>query len=96
MKSRLIRLMTHLDTDVKHCAADLIFVLCKENGTSQRVTLCMLGKDGARFYLFIYFMSCTLLNVQSVTCQRDPFERNEMKYGPLNLFPRNIQISEIS
>ncbi|KAM9837140.1 chaperone Ric-8A-like isoform 1-T1 [Aulostomus maculatus] len=31
MKSRLIRLMTHLDTDIKHCAADLIFVLCKEN-----------------------------------------------------------------
>uniref|UniRef100_A0A672JTV7 Synembryn n=1 Tax=Salarias fasciatus TaxID=181472 RepID=A0A672JTV7_SALFA len=31
VKSRLIRLMTHLDTDVKHCAADLIFVLCKEN-----------------------------------------------------------------
>ncbi|XP_061119968.1 synembryn-A-like isoform X1 [Syngnathus typhle] len=30
-KSRLIRLMTHLDTDLKHCAADLIFVLCKEN-----------------------------------------------------------------
>ncbi|XP_028332639.1 synembryn-A [Gouania willdenowi] len=31
VKSRLIRLMTHLDTDVKHCAAELIFVLCKEN-----------------------------------------------------------------
>uniref|UniRef100_UPI0037E7F30E synembryn-A n=1 Tax=Semicossyphus pulcher TaxID=241346 RepID=UPI0037E7F30E len=31
VKSRLIRLMTHLDTDLKHCAADLIFVLCKEN-----------------------------------------------------------------
>nr|XP_057918719.1 synembryn-A isoform X2 [Doryrhamphus excisus] len=31
LKSRLIRLMTHLDTDLKHCAADLIFVLCKEN-----------------------------------------------------------------
>uniref|UniRef100_A0A8C6WW44 Synembryn n=1 Tax=Neogobius melanostomus TaxID=47308 RepID=A0A8C6WW44_9GOBI len=31
VKSRLVRLMTHLDTDVKHCAADLIFVLCKEN-----------------------------------------------------------------
>ncbi|XP_075890489.1 chaperone Ric-8A isoform X2 [Nelusetta ayraudi] len=31
VKSRLIRLMTHLDTDVKYCAADLIFVLCKEN-----------------------------------------------------------------
>ncbi|XP_068162095.1 synembryn-A isoform X2 [Antennarius striatus] len=31
LKSRLIRLMTHLDTEVKHCAADLIFVLCKEN-----------------------------------------------------------------
>uniref|UniRef100_A0A3Q3E8L7 Synembryn n=1 Tax=Hippocampus comes TaxID=109280 RepID=A0A3Q3E8L7_HIPCM len=31
VKGRLIRLMTHLDTDLKHCAADLIFVLCKEN-----------------------------------------------------------------
>uniref|UniRef100_A0A3Q3KDR0 Synembryn n=1 Tax=Monopterus albus TaxID=43700 RepID=A0A3Q3KDR0_MONAL len=31
VKNRLIRLMTHLDTDLKHCAADLIFVLCKEN-----------------------------------------------------------------
>ncbi|KAM4624491.1 chaperone Ric-8A [Polymixia lowei] len=31
MKSRLVRLMTHLDTDLKHCAADLLFVLCKEN-----------------------------------------------------------------
>ncbi|KAM8729564.1 chaperone Ric-8A isoform 1-T2 [Acanthopagrus schlegelii] len=31
VKSRLIRLMTHLDTDVKHCAADFLFVLCKEN-----------------------------------------------------------------
>ncbi|XP_054625467.1 synembryn-A isoform X2 [Dunckerocampus dactyliophorus] len=31
LKSRLIRLMTHLDTDLKHCAADFIFVLCKEN-----------------------------------------------------------------
>ncbi|XP_038132437.1 synembryn-A [Cyprinodon tularosa] len=31
VKSRLVRLMTHLDTDVKHCAADLLFVLCKEN-----------------------------------------------------------------
>lgn len=36
MKSRLIRLMTHLDTDLKHCAADLIFVLCKENGESKQ------------------------------------------------------------
>lgn len=27
--------MTHLDTDLKHCAADLIFVLCKENGKSK-------------------------------------------------------------
>ncbi|KAL6095112.1 uncharacterized protein ACO6RY_16377 [Pungitius sinensis] len=31
VKSRLVRLMTHLDTDLKHSAADLIFVLCKEN-----------------------------------------------------------------
>ncbi|XP_056153395.1 synembryn-A isoform X2 [Lampris incognitus] len=31
VKSRLVRLMTHLDTDLKHCAAELLFVLCKEN-----------------------------------------------------------------
>ncbi|KAL4617829.1 synembryn-A-like [Arapaima gigas] len=31
MKSRLVRLMTHVDTDVKDCAAELLFVLCKEN-----------------------------------------------------------------
>ncbi|XP_037546917.1 synembryn-A [Nematolebias whitei] len=31
VRSRLVRLMTHLDTDLKHCAADLLFVLCKEN-----------------------------------------------------------------
>lgn len=36
MKSRLIRLMTHLDTDLKHCAADFIFVLCKENGKDKQ------------------------------------------------------------
>uniref|UniRef100_A0A8C1ZLP6 Synembryn n=1 Tax=Cyprinus carpio TaxID=7962 RepID=A0A8C1ZLP6_CYPCA len=31
MRNRLVRLMTHLDTELKHCAADLLFVLCKEN-----------------------------------------------------------------
>ncbi|XP_048868911.1 synembryn-A [Brienomyrus brachyistius] len=31
VKSRLVRLMTHVDTDIKHCAAELLFVLCKEN-----------------------------------------------------------------
>ncbi|KPP68517.1 synembryn-A-like [Scleropages formosus] len=31
VKSRLVRLMTHVDTDVKDCAAELLFVLCKEN-----------------------------------------------------------------
>ncbi|XP_029109734.1 synembryn-A isoform X2 [Scleropages formosus] len=30
-RGRLARLMTHVDTDVKHCAAELLFVLCKEN-----------------------------------------------------------------
>lgn len=38
MKSRLVRLMTHLDTDLKHSAADLIFVLCKENGETSHPT----------------------------------------------------------
>lgn len=27
--------MTHIDTDVKHCAAEFLFVLCKESGESQ-------------------------------------------------------------
>ncbi|XP_036408751.1 synembryn-A [Megalops cyprinoides] len=31
LRGRLVRLMTHVDTDVKHCAAELLFVLCKEN-----------------------------------------------------------------
>ncbi|XP_016302556.1 synembryn-A-like isoform X2 [Sinocyclocheilus anshuiensis] len=33
LRSKLVRLMTHVDTDIKHCAAELLFVLCKENGT---------------------------------------------------------------
>ncbi|KAJ8253583.1 hypothetical protein COCON_G00201950 [Conger conger] len=31
VRGRLVRLMTHVDTDVKHCSAELLFVLCKEN-----------------------------------------------------------------
>uniref|UniRef100_A0A8C1PJB7 Synembryn n=1 Tax=Cyprinus carpio TaxID=7962 RepID=A0A8C1PJB7_CYPCA len=31
LRSKLVRLMTHVDTDIKHCAAVLLFVLCKEN-----------------------------------------------------------------
>ncbi|XP_067285817.1 synembryn-A [Pseudorasbora parva] len=31
LRNRLVRLMTHLETELKHCAADLLFVLCKEN-----------------------------------------------------------------
>ncbi|XP_069461304.1 synembryn-A isoform X2 [Ambystoma mexicanum] len=31
IRNKLVRLMTHVDTDVKHCAADFLFVLCKEN-----------------------------------------------------------------
>ncbi|CAK6983943.1 synembryn-A [Scomber scombrus] len=31
LRGHLVRLMTHVDTDVKHCAAELLFVLCKEN-----------------------------------------------------------------
>uniref|UniRef100_A0A8C4Z265 Synembryn n=1 Tax=Gadus morhua TaxID=8049 RepID=A0A8C4Z265_GADMO len=31
LRGRLVRLMTHMDTEVKHCAAELLFVLCKEN-----------------------------------------------------------------
>ncbi|KAG5832034.1 hypothetical protein ANANG_G00286820 [Anguilla anguilla] len=31
VRGRLVRLMTHVDTDVKQCSAELLFVLCKEN-----------------------------------------------------------------
>ncbi|KAJ8347301.1 hypothetical protein SKAU_G00287020 [Synaphobranchus kaupii] len=31
VRGRLVRLMTNMDTDVKHCSAELLFVLCKEN-----------------------------------------------------------------
>ncbi|XP_069480009.1 synembryn-A [Ambystoma mexicanum] len=33
VRNKLVRLMTHMDTDVKHCAAEFLFVLCKENVT---------------------------------------------------------------
>ncbi|XP_058502598.1 synembryn-A isoform X2 [Solea solea] len=31
MRNKLVRLMTHIDTDVKNCAAEFLFVLCKES-----------------------------------------------------------------
>ncbi|XP_067875856.1 synembryn-A-like isoform X1 [Heterodontus francisci] len=31
LRNKLVRLMTHVNTDVKHCAAEFLFVLCKEN-----------------------------------------------------------------
>ncbi|XP_063052145.1 synembryn-A [Engraulis encrasicolus] len=31
VRNKLVRLMTHIDTDVKHCAAEFLFVLCKES-----------------------------------------------------------------
>nr|XP_046250742.1 synembryn-A isoform X2 [Scatophagus argus] len=31
LRNKLVRLMTHIDTDVKDCAAEFIFVLCKES-----------------------------------------------------------------
>nr|XP_006009778.1 PREDICTED: synembryn-A [Latimeria chalumnae] len=30
-RNKLVRLMTHIDTDVKYCAAEFLFVLCKES-----------------------------------------------------------------
>ncbi|XP_041795240.1 synembryn-A [Chelmon rostratus] len=31
LRNKLVRLMTHIDTDVKDCAAEFLFVLCKES-----------------------------------------------------------------
>lgn len=39
MRNKLVRLMTHMDTDVKHCSAELLFVLCKESGEQGPVAL---------------------------------------------------------
>lgn len=32
LRNKLVRLMTHIDTDVKACAAEFLFILCKESG----------------------------------------------------------------
>lgn len=32
LRNKLVRLMTHIDTDLKDCAAEFLFILCKENG----------------------------------------------------------------
>lgn len=32
LRNKLVRLMTNIDTDVKDCAAEFLFILCKENG----------------------------------------------------------------
>lgn len=32
LRNKLVRLMTHLDTDVKRVAAEFLFVLCSESG----------------------------------------------------------------
>lgn len=34
LRNKLVRLMTHLDTDVKRVAAEFLFVLCSESGES--------------------------------------------------------------
>ncbi|XP_075905329.1 chaperone Ric-8A [Nelusetta ayraudi] len=31
LRNKLVRLMTHIDTDLKDCAAEFLFILCKEN-----------------------------------------------------------------
>uniref|UniRef100_A0A3B5LL49 Synembryn n=1 Tax=Xiphophorus couchianus TaxID=32473 RepID=A0A3B5LL49_9TELE len=38
LRGQLVRLMTHVDTDVKDCAAELLFVLCKENSRFVKYT----------------------------------------------------------
>lgn len=46
LRNKLVRLMTHIDTDVKDCAAEFLFVLCKESGegnrTFSRKVLCVI------------------------------------------------------
>ena len=39
LRNKLVRLMTHIDTDVKNCAAEFLFVLCKESGEGN---ICLL------------------------------------------------------
>lgn len=40
LRNKLVRLMTHLDTDVKRVAAEFLFVLCSESGEWEPGGLC--------------------------------------------------------
>lgn len=50
VRNKLVRIMTHVDTDVKDCAAEFLFVLCKENG------------EGHILFLYFYSPTKALLN----------------------------------
>lgn len=43
LRNKLVRLMTHLDTDVKRVAAEFLFVLCSESGELGRPGLALHG-----------------------------------------------------
>lgn len=44
LRNKIVRLMTHIDTDVKDCAAEFLFVLCKESGE---------GLFSVRFFILV-------------------------------------------
>lgn len=48
LRNKLVRLMTHTDTDVKDCAAEFLFILCKENGEK---VLRLPGSESSPKYL---------------------------------------------
>lgn len=48
LRNKLVRLMTHTDTDVKDCAAEFLFILCKESG---KKLLRLPGSESSSKYL---------------------------------------------
>lgn len=45
LRNKLVRLMTYIDTDVKDCAAEFLFVLCKESGEENSWSIVQVADD---------------------------------------------------
>lgn len=71
LRNKLVRLMTHIDTDVKDCAAEFLFVLCKESGEWLFLRFNIL-------FLFIYLQPlhyyCLLLYPQPIIWSEKLFQ----------------------
>lgn len=65
LRNKLVRLMTNIDTDVKDCAAEFLFVLCKESGEFVDSFLMIENR--------VLFNACSLNHTSIVTVMFSPF-----------------------